>query len=283
MVEQNGYFTWPRGDFHKMLMRLCEKSKARANSRVNKGTTRQLTTTFRPQTSITTKSITHLITMEDLELPPGSPALQDTQEPEGLNDPQDPLAPSIDQEIHEPADPLAHPTSADIDDLPDAQDGDDDDNEEEIEADQTKDSDAESELEELDDQEFADFDPSALNIPDKPVAVDADNVGLLGVHKRKRTEEEERERKKKKKEGRREKAKKPKRVRAGGDDEDDFEGGPEIDGKRARRPKASGGEGGGRRAQPRARTPEDEENLTPEEREYQSHLPTIYLHDPLIR
>ncbi|KAK5132345.1 hypothetical protein LTR08_009180 [Meristemomyces frigidus] len=202
--------------------------------------------------------------MEDLELPRGSPSAQDYEEPQGNDDPRDPLNPDIDEEDGARTPPLAQPTADteafDDDEAPetvaamrDDEDGDDLDGDE-------------SELEELDEKEFEDFDPSALNIPDKPVAVDADNVGLLGVHKRKRTEEEEQERKKKKKEGRREKPKRGKKVRAGAD-EDDFEGGVEIDGKRVRKSKA-GGDGRPTKApQRRPRTPEvDEEQLSPEER-----------------
>lgn len=216
--------------------------------------------------------------MEDLEQPIGSPVLSDhdadiTQ--------RDPLDPEIDEENSEPADGVVD-THADVDtyeDLPNTMD----ENEDALEqgatgaaADAADNSDAESELEELDEQEFADFDPSALNIPDKPVAVDADNVGLLGVHKRKRTEEEEAARKKKKKEGRREKVRKPKRVRAGqeDDDEPDFEGGPELDGKRRRQGKSAGG---GERKAPRARVEPDDDDLTPEERAY--HIPCQqYMH-----
>ncbi|KAI7481029.1 hypothetical protein KC351_g6630 [Hortaea werneckii] len=226
--------------------------------------------------------------MEDLEAAPGSPALQDTEEPQGNNDPRDPLNPGIDEEDHGRTPPLAQPT-ADPDAFEDEQapetaaamreeeeradegpaaaaededgvpheggegaaGGDDDENE--------------SELDELDEGEFEDFDPDALNIPDKPVAVDSDNVGLLGVHKRKRTEEEERERKKKKKkEGRREK--KSKRVKAGGD-EDEVDEGDIIEGKRGRKGKSSGGGGGGEKKARARRSPSvDEENMTPEER-----------------
>ncbi|KAK5122810.1 hypothetical protein LTR85_003725 [Meristemomyces frigidus] len=219
--------------------------------------------------------------MEDLEMPAGSPSLQDNEieEPQGNNDPGDPLDPAIDEEHTTRTPPMAHPTAdteafedEDVmradEDLADegpaaAAEGDGGGN---------GDDDADSELEELDEAEFDDFDPSAMNIPDKPVAVDADNVGLLGVHKRKRTEEEEREHKKKKKEGRREKPKRGKRVRAGADeDDDDFEGGVEIEGKRMRKPKAVGGDGqagrAGKTAVRKARTPEvNEEELSPEER-----------------
>ncbi|KAK0269138.1 Transcription factor iws1 [Friedmanniomyces endolithicus] len=202
--------------------------------------------------------------MADLEVPPGSPAIRDNEEPEALNDPQDPLNSGIDEE-HGVDAPLANP-EADTEVFEDEEAaGMNGDQHNGTTANLLDDDDAESELEELDEKEFEDFDPSALNIPEKPVAVDADNVNLLGVHKRKRTEEEERERKKKRKEGRREKPKKARTVRAGGDDEEDFEGGPEMDGKRVRRAKA-GADGAPVRRAPRARTPENEEKLSPEER-----------------
>lgn len=206
--------------------------------------------------------------MEDLEGAPGSPALQDNEESQGNNDPSDPLQPGREEEDRPDA-PIGDPT-ADVDAFEDEEapetveamnnaandDGsavkDDDDDEEE----------EDSDLEELDETQFQDFDPSALNIPDKPMVVDDTNVGLLGVHKRKRTEEEERERKKKRKEGRREK---PKRSKKTGD-EDDFEGGEEIDGKRSRKGKVGAD---GRPVKARSRrtpTPEDEDSLTPEER-----------------
>ena len=223
--------------------------------------------------------------MEDLEGAPGSPALQYGEEPQGLNDPGDPLNPGIEEEAR-PNAPLGDPTAdvdafedeeapetvqqieyAELEDedaaagppTPGGSDKDDDDD----------DLDEESELDDLDETQFQDFDPSALNIPSKPVAVDESNVGQIGVHKRKRTEEEERERerqKKKKKEGRREKPKRRKH-----DDEDDnFEGGEEIDGKRARKGKA--GADGSKVRRERAATPEEDlEHLTPEERAYTHH------------
>lgn len=207
--------------------------------------------------------------MEDLEeAAPGSPALQDNQEPEGLDDPNDPLQPGLEEEDR-PNAPLGDPT-ADVDAFEDeeapetvaAM------NEQEEAADSgdrasAHDSGEDSELEELDEAQFDDFDAANLNIPDVPTQVDESNVGLLGVHKRKRTEEEQEEARKKKKERRREKPKREKKRRE--QDEDDFEGGPEIDGKRHRKGKAGGADGKPKR---RARTPEDEENLTPEEREY---------------
>ncbi|KAK4548188.1 hypothetical protein LTR36_010057 [Oleoguttula mirabilis] len=207
--------------------------------------------------------------MEDLELPPGSPSLHNNEEPQANADPRDPLNPEIDEEDNVRTPPLAQPT-ADTEVFEDEEaTRPDEDLADEGTAAELGDDGEESELEELDEAEFEDFDPSALNIPDKPVAVDADNVGLLGVHKRKRTEDEEREHKKKKKEGRREKPKRSKKVRAGADD-DDFEGGVEMDGKRVRKPKAIGGDGAGRAGKSavrKARTPEvNEEELSPEER-----------------
>lgn len=229
--------------------------------------------------------------MEDLEAAPGSPSLQDNEEPQGNNDPRDPLNPGIDEEDHARTPPLSYPT-ADTETF-----GDEEapetaatmrENEERADegtvarledegaheaGEGIGGDDDESELEELDEKEFEDFDPSALNIPDKPVAVDADNVGLLGVHKRKRTDEEERERKKKK-EGRREK--KSKRVRAGGE-EDEVDEGDIIEGKRGRKSKAGGDGRRAERERPRkARSPSvNEENLTPEERmnDLASHVP----------
>nr|POE84604.1 transcription factor iws1 [Quercus suber] len=206
--------------------------------------------------------------MEDLEAAPGSPILQDNEEPQGNNDPGDILNPDIEEETTARTPPMGNPTldtetfgdeeapetaeavaTAEDEGAPGSPPNVDDDGEE-------------SELDDLDEEQFEDFDPNALNIPDKPIPVDADNVGLLGKHKRKRTEEEENERKKKKKEGRREK---PKRQRKKRDDEDNFEGGVEVDGKRSRKSKA-GAEGRPNKTVRRAKTPEDEESLTPDER-----------------
>jgi transcription factor SPN1 len=209
---------------------------------------------------VTTELITSHITraMEDLEVPTGSPSYQDDleEEPQGNADPGDPLNPEIEEEDSTRTPPLADPTA-------DMEARDDDEAPETVDA---MNNDDDSELDELDEAQFDNFDPETANIT-VPVAVDESNVGLIGVHKRKRTEAEESERKKKKKEGRREKPKKAKRVRAGGDDEDDFEGGPELDGKRQRKRQALGPDGKPVKAVRRARTPENEDNLSPEERE----------------
>jgi transcription factor SPN1 len=202
--------------------------------------------------------------MEDLEDPTGSPTLQNSQEePQGNQDPGDNLRPDVEEEDSTRTPPFADPTA-------DMEARDDDEAPETVEAmDEANDDDddLESELEELDEAQFDNFDPETANIT-VPVAVDETNVGQLGVHKRKRTEAEESERKKKKKEGRREKPKKAKRVRAGGDDEEDnFGGGPELDGKRQRKSKPLGPDGKPIKMARRPRTPENEDDLSPEERE----------------
>lgn len=117
------------------------------------------------------------------------------------------------------------------------------------------DDDDESLLSEVDEAQFADFDPSAVQ-----VAPDFDTLNKLGkVSKRQRAEGEEAP--KKRKEGRREKVKKNKRGRA--DSDDGFSGGEEIEGKRPRKSK-TGGDGGERKKAVRVEVNED--NLTPEER-----------------
>ncbi|KAI9762991.1 MAG: Transcription factor iws1 [Chaenotheca gracillima] len=124
----------------------------------------------------------------------------------------------------------------------------------------------ESDLSDVDEAQFEDFDPANVAIDDRPaIAVDESNVGLIGVHKRKRVPGAEGEEgaKKKKKEGRREKPKKSRKKR----DEDEFSGGEELEGKRERKKKSLGGERK-ERAKARKATPEPdkEEELSPEER-----------------
>ena len=212
--------------------------------------------------------------MEDLELPSGSPGLEAGEEPQGNDDPRDPLRPDVEEENNTPTPPLANP-DADMetregDDTPGGDD-DDEDDPRTTDAAVLDDDDLESELDELDEKEFENFDPSALNIPDKPLQVDESNVALLGVHKRKRTAEEEaeRDRKKKRKEKKRDK---PKRSKKYGDGEDDFEGGEEIDGKRSRKNKV-GADGRPLKSAPRrAATPENEDDLSPEERKYMPYI-----------
>jgi transcription factor SPN1 len=118
-------------------------------------------------------------------------------------------------------------------------------------------SDNESELSEVDEGEFADFDPTTVALEDRPlVGIDEDVAKTLKASKRKRADGE-----KKPKEGKREKKK---RVR----DEDEDPDGEELEGKRIRKTKTARVDGD-RRERPRERrppTPENEENMTPEER-----------------
>ena len=131
-------------------------------------------------------------------------------------------------------------------------------------------SDLESELSDVDEAQFEDFDPNQIAIEERPaVAVDEDNINLIGRHKRKRDEADS-ERKKKKKEGRREKPRKSKKKK---DSDDDFSGAEQLEGKRARKRKPYlEADGRKERARPEKRQPtivvEDEENLDPEEREW---------------
>lgn len=180
--------------------------------------------------------------MDELSPASGSPPLSPL--PEGLNDPGDTNAPLY-QDEDPPAAPVADPT-AEMDDL----------------------SDNDSVLSEVDEAQFEDFDPTNIAIEDRPaIAVDEDNVKLLGRHKRKRDGDDGEAVKKKKKEGKREKPKKSRKKRDS--DEDDFSGGQELEGKRKRKPKAITEDGASRKEKvrpPRKATPENEEALDPEER-----------------
>ncbi|KAI9725447.1 MAG: Transcription factor iws1 [Chrysothrix sp. TS-e1954] len=198
--------------------------------------------------------------MEDLgtaTTPPDSPL------PEGNADPGDPLRPEVEEEDAAATPPLADPTN-DMDANEDGVDNQADGNA----------SDDESVLSEIDEAQFADFDPNAIAIEErKEVPIDESNVNQLQSHKRKRTEGEEEKRKKRKKEGRREK--KPKKRKTRDEEDDDFMGGDTIEGKRTRKrkeivPDRDDGISGGivRKEKPRARERqvENEAELAPEER-----------------
>ncbi|MCJ1455656.1 Transcription factor iws1 [Mycoblastus sanguinarius] len=164
--------------------------------------------------------------------------------PEAGHDPGDPNQP-LEDFRDPPAAPIGNPT-ADMDDL----------------------SDNDSLLSDVDEAQFEDFDPNQVAIEERPIAVDEDNVKLIGRHKRKRDGEVDGEGgKKKRREGKREKPKKVRKRK--GSDDDDFSGGQELEGKRVRKKKAfvEGGEKV-RKEKPRVRraTPENEEQLDPEER-----------------
>ena len=178
-----------------------------------------------------------------------SPSLSDhslplSPEHEAGHDPEDPNQPLADLQ-DPPAAPIGNPR-ADMDDI----------------------SDNESILSDVDEAQFEDFDPNQIAIEERPaIAVDEDNVKLLGRHKRKRDGEADGEGgKRKKKEGKREK---PKKIRKKQDSDDDFSGGQEMEGKRIRKKKPFTESGERvRKEKPKVRraTPEDDEAMDPEER-----------------
>ena len=164
-----------------------------------------------------------------------------------------PLPPDGHYDTHEPQPPTFADPMADLDAL----------------------SDNDSVLSDVDEAQFEDFDPANVAIDERPaIAVDEDNVKLLGRHKRKRDLGDGiidgEGTKKKKREGKREKPKKSRKKR---DEDDNFSGGEELEGKRARKKKAIT-ESGERRekVRPRQATPENEEELDPAERELLSSV-----------
>lgn len=119
--------------------------------------------------------------------------------------------------------------------------GDDADNEPEI-------SDDESILSEVDEAQFENFDPENVEVEDRPqLAIDEENLKLIGRHKRKRAEGEEG--RSRRKEGRREKK------RRGGDEEDEGEGGAGPSRRRE-----------GKKKKKAAEPDTDEETMDPETR-----------------
>ncbi|EEH40936.1 hypothetical protein PAAG_02912 [Paracoccidioides lutzii Pb01] len=115
-------------------------------------------------------------------------------------------------------------------------------------------SDDESLLSDVDDAQFEDFDAANVSIDERPaIAIDEENLKLIGRHKRARNEDEEEARKKKRKEGRREK-----KIRRKQDNDDRFSGGEEAEGKRARKRR----EGGERRSR-KVEEEVNEEELDP--------------------
>lgn len=113
-------------------------------------------------------------------------------------------------------------------------------------------SDDESILSEVDEAQFEDFDPEQVDVEDRPqLAIDEENLKLVGRHKRKRTEEggDGERASRRKKEGRREKkSRRMKELEEGGED-------GEGDGKSRRRERKK-----------KDTTPEDEQLLDPETR-----------------
>lgn len=111
-------------------------------------------------------------------------------------------------------------------------------------------------LSEIDENEFEDYDPETANIEDRPVDIDEDIARTLKATKRKRVAGDA---PKKPREGRREKKRRDR------DDDVAMEDGSEVDGKAPRRARRTG-EGERRRTKPEAPEPENEEELSPEER-----------------
>lgn len=166
--------------------------------------------------------------------------------PEAGRDPADPNRP-VSEERDTPPAPAADP-DLDLDDA---------DNRDFAEA--ADESDNESELSDVDEAEFDEFDPSSVAIDSsKPnVVIDEDIAKTLKAGKRKRTDKDGEG--KKPREGKREKKKKRR-------DDDEDPGGEELDGKRVRKPKRIDGERREKVKEKRAPTPENEDNLTPEQR-----------------
>lgn len=134
--------------------------------------------------------------------------------------------------------------------------------------------DLDSLLSEVDEAQFDDFDPAAVDLADRAaIPIDESGLKLIGVHKRKRVagDADDEGRKKKKKEGRREK---PKRSRQRREGSDPFSGGEQQSGKRIRKPKAIEEDGDAAPRAPR-RTEVDESLLTPEERTSHRHTHLI--------
>ncbi|EYE92446.1 transcription factor SPN1 [Aspergillus ruber CBS 135680] len=182
------------------------------------------------------------------------PVAEDDGQPEQDAKAATPIAGDNDNDENEGAELKEQIDGADDDEedeelaKPAAAGDDDNDDEEEANADG---SDDESILSEVDEAQFEDFDPENVDVEDRPqLAIDEENLKLVGRHKRKRTEEDgDGERSsRRKKEGRREKkTRRMRELEEGGEDD-------EGEGKSRRREKKK-----------RDATP-DEELLDPETR-----------------
>lgn len=150
------------------------------------------------------------------------------------------------------------PVAATAEDVPDdgpIDDGQEKEFEDEVAAaDSDRDSDA---LSEIDENEFEDYDPETANIASGPVDIDEDAARTLKVSKRKKAEGP-----KKPKEGRREKKRRDR------DDDVTMDDGGDDDGEKTQRRRRGGGDGGERapRAKEPTPEPENEDNLSPEEK-----------------
>ncbi|EHK96360.1 hypothetical protein GLAREA_09200 [Glarea lozoyensis ATCC 20868] len=126
-----------------------------------------------------------------------------------------------------------------------------------VDADADLDDDAASDLSEVDEAEFDDFDPTTVALEDRPaIEIDEDAAKSLRAKKRGTAEG------KKPKEGKREKKKRRR-------DDDEDPDGERIEGKRVRKPRSDGErkgrDGGGSKEKSRPAV-ENEENVSPEER-----------------
>lgn len=142
-----------------------------------------------------------------------------------------------------------------------------------------KNGDLDSELSEVDEAEFADFDPTTVALDDRPlVTIDDEVARTLKAGKRKRSDKDGEGAPKKPKEAKREKPRKKKArhgldagaVDDGGDEYDSGADGEIIEGKRKPKPKSVRADGERKdRERARRKEPEqgeNEENMTPEER-----------------
>ncbi len=156
----------------------------------------------------------------------------------------DSQSPARSPEANEPVDVATEPVD----------DGQEKEFEDEVEAaDSDRDSDM---LSEIDENQFEDYDPETANIEDRPVDIDEDIARTLKVSKRKRAEDLP----KKPREGRREKKRRDRDEDVAMDEAETGDG----DRKHRRRRAAEGDRAP--RAKPTSPEPENEENLTPEER-----------------
>ncbi|EKG19633.1 Transcription factor IIS, partial [Macrophomina phaseolina MS6] len=195
--------------------------------------------------------------MEEVEItnsPPDPSTL-----PEAGNDPGEPVQPDIDEENATPNPSTAAP-NVDMELTEAGQgtgDAEDEDKGAGLSDQDNGGDDNESVLSDVDEAQFEDFDPNAIAIEDRPaIAVDESNVGLIGVHKRKRADGEGEGGKRKKREGRRDKPRKSRKRRGDDDGVSGAEEGAAAGERRSRRSKKVAPE----------QTEEDWENLDPQER-----------------
>lgn len=173
--------------------------------------------------------------------------------PEAGNEPEDPLAPQIDEENNE--DPPIGAADQDVEvteskeEMPDPHD-----------IQEAGLSDNESVLSDVDDDvlQDQDFDDINIAIEERPAdVIDSENLNRIGVHKRKRAEGDGEAPKKKKK-----RADKPRRKK---NRDDEVSGGDDVSSSRKARSRKKAGAGEGHE--------ENDENLTPEERKPATSIP----------